>query len=42
MVNDFELLVYTGKILLDIKNTKNFKKINEINDPSIYTRIFGS
>tara|TARA_Y100000389_G_scaffold71024_1_gene67719 strand:- start:29 stop:1546 length:1518 start_codon:yes stop_codon:yes gene_type:complete len=42
MVNDFELLLYTGKILLDIKNTNNFKKINEINDPSIYTRIFGS
>jgi hypothetical protein len=42
MVNDFELLTYTGKILLDIKHTKNFKKINEVNNPSIYTRIFGT
>jgi len=42
MINDFELLMYTGKILYDIKYTDNFKKINEINDPSIYTRIFGT
>jgi len=42
MVNDFELIIYTSKILLDIKNSKNFKKINKINNPSFYTRIFGS
>lgn len=42
MVNDFEILTYTGKILYDIEKTDNFKKINEINNPSIYTRIFGT
>ncbi len=42
MINDFELLMYTGKILYDIEHTDNFKKINEVNDPSIYTRIFGT
>jgi len=42
MINDFDLLMYTGKILYDIGHTDNFKKINEINNPSIYKRIFGS
>ena len=42
MINDFELLMYTGKILYDIEHTDNFKKINEVNNPSIYTRIFGT
>lgn len=39
MVNDFELLMYTGKILLDVKHTENFDKINELNDPSIFSKI---
>jgi hypothetical protein len=42
MINDFELLMYTGKILYDIKHTDNLKKINKINNPSIYTKIFGT
>ena len=42
MINDFELLIYTGKILLDIEKTTNLKKTNEVSNPSIYTRIFGN
>ena len=42
MINDFELLIYTGKILLDIEKTTNLKKNNEVSNPSIYTRIFGN
>jgi len=41
MINDFELLMYTGNILYDIEHSSNFKKIDEINNPSIYRRIFG-
>tara|TARA_B110000977_G_scaffold117860_1_gene152118 strand:- start:2436 stop:3908 length:1473 start_codon:yes stop_codon:yes gene_type:complete len=40
-INDFELFVYTTKILMDVKRSKNFKKIEQINNPSIYKRIFG-
>ena len=40
-INDFELFVYTTRIIMDIQRSDNFNRINEINNPSIFTQIFG-
>jgi len=40
MVSDFQLVIYTGKILMDIERSDNFNAINQFNNPSLLNRIF--